>query len=164
MFKVTSIFVIGFFMSIWIDAAVCEGMIQIPQPGRPSPCAMPELLTWGPAESSLALVPGLWAALGEWGGGDMGQGEQPGFDWNWVGSRGLQFSWMPCPAQGHLSAGFLEPWGTLGDSLESYGSSTALQDSYTSGVLFLDNVVGPKSWRGLQGYQVLPRLLTMALA
>lgn len=33
-----------------------------------------------------------------------------------------------------------------------------------SGVLSLDNVVGPRSQRGLQGYQVLPHLLTVALA
>lgn len=33
-----------------------------------------------------------------------------------------------------------------------------------SGVLSLDNVMGPKSQRGLQGYQVLPQLLTAALA
>lgn len=33
-----------------------------------------------------------------------------------------------------------------------------------SGILSLDNVVGPRSERELQGYQVLPHLLTVALA
>lgn len=67
-------------------------MIQVPQPGRPSPCAVPELVTWGQAESSLALLclacELFWVSEEE----EMEQSEWHGFDWCLVGSRDLLFS------------------------------------------------------------------------
>lgn len=48
-------------------------------------------------------------------------------------------------------------------AISAQGSSAALQGSSMSGVLSLDNMMGPRSQGGLQGCQVLPHLLTVAL-